>query len=90
MLTIILDNYDKKSRDPVKVQGLERAMAWEQRYHIFHREEVSDNCWGRLKGERVFQNILIFTVWMQGRTLESVLIFKQAQALPRKFRNMRS
>jgi hypothetical protein len=31
VLTIILDNYDKKSRDPVKVQGLERAMAWEQR-----------------------------------------------------------
>jgi hypothetical protein len=33
VLTIILDNYDKKSRDPVKVQGLERAMAWEQRYN---------------------------------------------------------
>ena len=32
VLTIILDNYDKKSRDPVNVQGLERAMAWEKRW----------------------------------------------------------
>jgi hypothetical protein len=43
---------------------------------IFRREVVTGNSWRRLKGERFFQNILIFTVWTQGRTLGSVLIFE--------------
>jgi hypothetical protein len=53
VLTIILDNYDKKSRDPVKVQGLERAMAWEQRY-----DDISSRSNRQLLGKAERRNFL--------------------------------
>ena len=32
VMSIIVDNYDKKSVDPVDIKGLAKAMAWEKRY----------------------------------------------------------
>ncbi len=34
VMSIIVDNYDKKSVDPSDVKGLAKAMAWEKRYAL--------------------------------------------------------